>query len=125
MRRQIIVVAAASVISLGLAGCESVPYGNSPAYEPMNGIEGQWFGTDRVAVSEFDHGTFTSRAMDTGNVLAEGSYRYSDQTDVEVTFTSLIRHRTIRANCALVRRDQMNCTASSGANFQLMRRRPA
>jgi hypothetical protein len=124
MRRQII-IAAASLVSMGLAGCQAVPYGNYPTYEPVRGVEGQWFGTDRVAVSEFRRGTFTSRAMDTGNLLAEGSYRYTDQNDLEVTFTSLIRHQTIRANCTLVSPEQMNCTSSSGANFQLLRHRPA
>jgi hypothetical protein len=103
----------------------AVPYGNYPRYERQAGIEGQWIGTDGVAVSEFQGGTFTSHATDTGNLLARGSYRYTDARDIEITFTSLIRHQTIRANCALVTRRQMNCTSSSGANFQLLRRRGA
>lgn len=120
MRRPIIIGAAAAV-SLGLAGCQAVPYGNYPGYERPAGIEGQWIGTDGVAVSEFEDGTFTSHATDTGNMLAQGTYRYTDSRDIEITFTSLIRHQTIRANCALVRPRQMNCTSSSGANFQLLR----
>ena len=121
MKRQF-VMAAASAAGLGLAGCQAGPYGNYPGYERASGVEGEWVGSDRVAVSDFRYGTFTSRAMDTGNVLARGSYHYTDQGDVEITFTSLIRHQTIRANCAVVSPRQMNCTSDSGANFQLLRR---
>lgn len=117
-----IVMGAIAAIALGLAGCETAPYGNYPGYTRMSGVEGRWAGTDGVAVSDFRHGTFTSHAVDTGNLLAQGTYHYTDDRDIEVTFTSLIRHQTIRANCAMVSPDQLNCTASSGANFQLLRR---
>lgn len=119
-----IVIAGAAAVSIALGGCEAVPYGNYPTFRGMSGVEGEWIGTDRVAVSEFNRGSFTSHATDTGNLLAQGNYRYVDDRDIEVTFTSLIRKQTIQANCALVAPDQMNCTSSSGAKFQLMRHRP-
>lgn len=120
--RRLMVMGAAAAVSLSLAGCQTEPYGDAPGYMRPTGVEGQWMGTDGVAVSDFRHGTFTSHAVDTGNLLAQGTYRYTDSRDVLVTFTSLIRHQTIRANCTMVSPGQMNCTSSSGANFQLLRR---
>ncbi len=112
---------------IGAAGfvsaCQTVEYGGPVAVAPPAGAaEGQWVGTDGVAVSTFNNGNFASNATDTNAKLAEGTYRYTDPRTVAITFTSLIRQTVVQANCAVVSQAQMNCTSSSGAQFSLLRR---
>ena len=109
-----------------LASCQTVDYGGPVAVAPPVGAaEGQWVGTDGIAVSTFNNGVFSSAATDTGSKLAEGTYRYTDPNTVAITFTSLMRQTVVNANCAVVSQTQMNCTSSSGAQFSLLRKASA
>jgi hypothetical protein len=109
---------------LTLSACQTIDFGGPVAVAPppVGAAEGQWVGTDGVAMSTFANGAFTSNATDTGSKLAEGSYRYTDPQSVAITFKSLLRGTTVNANCAVVTSSQMNCTSSSGAQFSLIRR---
>jgi len=108
--------------ALLIAGCAtSGPSGQQNAAGPASGVEGDWLSTDGVAVSRFAGGVFTTSALDTGNKLADGSYRVSGNT-VEITVVSLIRQTTTNVNCALVATSQLNCTSSTGQQFVLTRR---
>lgn len=103
-----------------VAGCVAGPQmGGRPA---LSGVEGEWVGTDGIAISSFSAGQFRSTATDTGRVLSTGSYRYLDNRMIEVTINSVIRQSTSRANCALVDYRQLNCTNETGAQFTLVRR---
>ena len=64
---------------------------------------------------------FTTNALDTGNKLADGTYRVSGNM-AEITVISLIRNTTTNVNCLLVSPNQMNCTSSTGQQFVLNRR---
>jgi hypothetical protein len=112
---------------LTLSACQTIDFGGPVAVAPppVGAAEGQWVGTDGVAMSTFANGAFTSNATDTGSKLAEGSYRYTDPQSVAITFKSLLRGTTVNANCAVVTSSQMNCTSSSGAQFSLIRRAAA
>ena len=57
-----------------------------------------------------------------GQKLADGSYRLTGATSVEITGTSLIRQTGISFNCLLVSTSQLNCTSATGQNFVLTRR---
>lgn len=111
-----------------LAACQGV--GGPPPLRqttpaPMtaaSGVEGDWISTDGVAMSRFSSGVFETLATDTGNKLAEGSYSYSDQNNVSISVTSLIRQTTTMVNCSLVTTTQLNCTSSAGQQFSLIRR---
>lgn len=108
---------------LALSACQTIEFGGPVAVAPPAGAaEGQWVGTDGIAVSTFSNGAFSSSATDTGSRLAEGSYRYTDARSVSINFKSLLRGTTVSANCAVVTISQMNCTSSSGAQFSLIRR---
>ena len=112
-------------MSPALAGCQTVYFGGPEPVAPpppVGAAEGQWVGTDGVAVSTFANGAFSSNATDTGAKLAVGSYQYTDPRSVAITFKSLLRGTTVSANCAVVTNSQMNCTSSSGAQFSLIRR---
>ncbi|GLS32567.1 hypothetical protein SAMN04488498_107205 [Mesorhizobium albiziae] len=104
-----------------LAGCMSGgPGGGGFGRAPS--VEGEWLSTDGVAVSRFSGGVFETVATDTGNKLADGSYRMADARTVEITVISLIRQTTTNVNCALASPDQLNCTSSAGQTFVLTRR---
>jgi hypothetical protein len=118
------VPAAAVVSMLLLAGCMGGGGGQSlpPVTAAPTGVEGEWLSSDGVAVSRFSGGIFETVATDTGNKLAEGSYRYVDQRTVEITVVSLIRQTTTAVNCAMATTSQLNCTSSAGQQFVLTRR---
>ncbi|MCU0831979.1 MAG: hypothetical protein MUC58_10800 [Rhizobiaceae bacterium] len=107
-----------------LAGCQvSGPVTTlpQPVPQPQAGLTGNWIGTDNVAISTFGNGSFQTWAADTGAKLAEGTYRQGDGNLVELTLTSLVRGNTSLVNCLLVNNQQLNCTASSGSQFSLVR----
>jgi hypothetical protein len=110
-----------------LYGCQMTPR-QAPvavAATQPSGVEGEWVSTDGVAISRFTGGAFETVATDTGNRLANGTYRYSDGKTVAISVTSLIRQTTSSVNCAMVTASQLNCTSSSGQQFVLTRRAAA
>lgn len=113
-------VASLAALAAILAGCQmAAPV--RPTAPQQTGFEGSWLSTDGVAASTLSGGQFTTRARDTGNTLATGSYRTIDQRTITITVTSLIRQTTSTVNCALVNTTQMNCTSSTGSQFTLVR----
>ncbi|PSJ63390.1 hypothetical protein [Kumtagia ephedrae] len=118
--RKLLSATAVAILAAGISGCVSGgPSG--PNSSAMRGVEGDWVSTDGVAVSRFSGGVFTTNALDTGNKLADGSYRINGNV-VEITVVSLIRNTTTNVNCAQVSPNQLNCTSSTGQNFVLTRR---
>jgi hypothetical protein len=117
-------------ISAAVAGCLAtlggcvidVPAPGGRAATVRGAAEGNWGDTGGVATSRFNNGNFVTFANDTGNRLAEGSYRYIDSRNVEINFTSLVRGQQVRANCLIVNPSQMNCTNDAGSQFSLIRR---
>lgn len=121
--RKLISVAAIAAAAASLAGCVgSGPVVGGPIAVAPRGVEGEWLSTDGVAVSSFSGGAFQTNALDTGNKLADGSYRMADARTVEITVRSLIRQTSTNVNCALVTPNQLNCTSSAGQQFVLTRR---
>lgn len=107
--------------TLAVSGCQSFDLGPQVARAP-SGFEGQWSDAANVGVATLVNGQFTNVATDTGNRLAEGNYTVRDQSTIDLRYRSLIRQQDIAATCLLVGRSQMNCTASTGAQFTLYRR---
>lgn len=85
-------------------------------------VDGQWMDAQGVAVSTFSNGQFVSVATDTGQRVSEGSYRFRDGRNIEISMTSLVRQTQLSVNCTLVAANQLNCTNSQGQNFVLTRR---
>ena len=109
-----------------LAGCQMAET-SRPARVAVQtaGVDGDWISTDGVAVSRFTGGRFETVATDTGNKLAEGTYRFADARTVEISLRSLIRQTTSNVNCAVATPAQLNCTSSDGNRFVLVRRAAA
>ena len=107
-----------------LASCQTYDGPGQPisvAPKPA-GIDGEWVDTRGINSANFSGGTFTSTAIDTGQTMARGSYKYRDPQTVDLAFTSLLRNTTVNAACLLAGPSQLNCTSSSGAQFSLVRR---
>jgi hypothetical protein len=123
-------VAAALCAGLLLTACmgsvRQVPVdvdgGPAAARAVPTGFEGDWISADRVAVSRFAGGVFTTTATDTGNKLADGSYAVTDPRTAQITVVSRIRNTTSNVTCLLATPSQLNCTSSTGQQFVLTRR---
>jgi hypothetical protein len=115
-------IAAAALAAL--AGC-STSGGGPSRTAAASPVDGDWMSTDGVAVSRFQGGIFSTTATDTGNKLAEGTYRFSENKMISISGTSLIRQTPIAFNCLLATPQQLNCTNATGQNFSLNRRQPA
>lgn len=109
-----------------LAGCvieaPNTRFGGGRTMAPQTGFEGNWGDTGGVATSTLRAGSFVSVANDTGNRVAEGSYRQIDSRMIELNYTSLLRNTQVRANCILATQNQLNCTNDGGQQFSLIRR---
>lgn len=113
----------ALVAALALGGCViDDPGPGGGRFVRSGAAEGNWADTGGVATSSFNGGVFVTVANDTGNRLAEGTYRYVGANNVEINFTSLVRGQQVRANCLIIGSSQMNCTNDSGSQFSLVRR---
>ena len=122
-----LIAAAAALVALGGCAYDGPRYGGGgvgpgPMARAPSGVEGDWVGTDGVAISRFTAGRFETIATDTGNKLAEGNYFQRDARTIDINLTSLIRQTTTQVNCARVSQTQLNCTSSAGQQFSLMRR---
>ena len=116
----------AATMAVALAACQtSGPIHDSgpvQASRPTDAVQGQWFDTSGVAFSNVNGGVFETRANDTKEKLAEGSYRFASASLIEINLRSLSRGTQSKVNCALVNPGQLNCTSSSGQPFSLTRR---
>lgn len=111
-------------VATTLAACQSsgpIGGGSIPATSANTSIDGNWVDANGI-VSSFNGGAFETRATDTNERLAEGSYRYLSQRLVEIDMRSIVRGTVSKVNCALVTQSQLNCTSSTGAQFSLTRR---
>jgi hypothetical protein len=120
---------ATATLTLALSGCmgSSGPVGGPGPVKvtaPADAVQGQWFDTSGVAYSNFNGGAFDTRANDTKEKLAEGTYRFAAANLIEINLRSIARGTQSKVNCALVNAGQLNCTSSTGQQFSLTRRSP-
>lgn len=122
MRTRNILTLGAVAAALAVAGCQTdMGSGGGPRVARQTGVEGQWMGTDGVAVSTLQGGRFSSRSIQTGEVLTEGSYSHRGGQTIELSFYSLKSQQQTAATCLLASSDRMNCTLANGTNFVLNR----
>lgn len=123
-RKNVIFAGASALCALLLAGCMSsnAPSDRPPTVAQPTGVEGDWVGTDGVAISSIRGGKFSSRSASTGETLTSGSYVARDQRTIDLDFFSVKSQKSTRATCLLVDANQMNCTLDSGTQFVLTRK---
>ena len=121
--RKLVSASLAVAATMALAACQT---GGGPSEPPPaaapKGVEGSWIDAQGTGLSTISAGKFQTVATDTGQKLADGSYRLTSQTSIEINGTSLIRQSPIAFNCLLVSINQPNCTSQAGQNFVLTRR---
>ena len=109
-----------------LRPCPSPPEGGGgppPVGAPaQTGVDGDWVGTDGVAVSTLRGGQFSSRSLATGETLTNGTYVARDQRTIDLDFFSVRTNQNTKATCILVDVNQMNCTLATGTQFVLTRK---
>ena len=115
-------VGMACLAALALAACTTAGPGEPLPKAAPKGVEGSWIDAQGTGLSTLTAGRFQTVATDTGQKLADGSYKLTGATSVEITGTSLIRQAPISFNCLLVSTSQLNCTSATGQNFVLTRR---
>lgn len=113
-----------AALSFSVAACQTqAPIYDGGGIAPQAnaaGIDGNWVDANGIT-SSFNGGVFITRATDTNEKLAEGSYRYQSPRLVEIEMRSLVRGTVSKVNCAMVSQSQLNCTSSAGAQFSLQR----
>lgn len=117
--RSIAVVAALAAVAGCQTGGGSAPSIVAPA---RPAVEGQWIGTDGVAISTFQAGRFTSALAATGEVLTEGTYALGPNDIIQLQFFSVKAQKQVAANCILAEGQRLNCTLDSGTQFTLVRK---
>lgn len=126
MTKRTIVAAGALLLAGGLlAACTSTPEsgGRPPQLgTQQTGVEGDWVGTDGVAVSTLRGGQFSSRSLATGETLTNGTYAARDQRTIDLDFFSVRTSQNTKATCLLADINRMNCTLSTGTQFVLTRK---
>ena len=123
--RTLLAAGAMAGAAMALAGCIGTVDGSGPARiaaAPAGGVEGAWIDSGGTGLSTFAGGVFQTTATDTGQRLADGTYRMRDARTVEINGTSLIRQAPISFNCLMIDNRQLNCTSSGGQQFTLTRR---
>lgn len=120
--RKLVPVAALAVCGALLAACTSSPGGRPPIGSATTGVEGDWVGTDGVAVSSLRAGQFSSRSLATGETLTNGTYMFRDSKTIDLDFFSVRTNQNTKATCLLVDQNQMNCTLATGTQFVLNRK---
>jgi hypothetical protein len=118
--RKLFSAGAVAAMAAALAGCMSGGPGQGPA-AVATGVEGKWVDGKATGVSTLAGGVFQTVATDTGQKLADGSYKMTGANSVLISGTSLIRQAPISFNCLLASANQLNCTSAGGANFVLNR----
>jgi hypothetical protein len=119
--RKLFSAGAVAAMAAALAGCMSGGPGQGPATAAATGVEGKWVDGKGTGVSTLAGGVFQTVATDTGQKLADGSYKMTGANSVLISGTSLIRQAPISFNCLLASANQLNCTSAGGANFVLNR----
>ena len=117
--RHAISLAAVALAAMSLTACVS-GYGYGPGPRG-NSIEGTWLDPNGIQ-SSFSGGTFQTRTTDTNTLLATGRYTEVRPGLVRIDLRSLVRNTNSTVNCALATPTTLNCTSSSGDQFQLTRR---
>jgi hypothetical protein len=98
-----------------LAACQS--FDTQPQRTQM---DGRWASTDGVFIAEFERGTFTSRFVQTGEVLAQGTYTVNGP-NVSMRWLSVQAQAQRSATCTFTGASMVHCQQDGGGTFDLQR----
>jgi hypothetical protein len=121
MNARMAACAASIALTAIVSGCQSAPDRPASVDVPQSPVDGEWIGSDGVAISSLYGGHFRSRSVQTGETLTEGTYRFRDQNTIDLSFYSVKTQQQTAAACLLATPSQMNCTLGNGTQFILTR----
>ena len=121
MNARTVASAAPILAAAAITRCQSAPDRPAPVKLPPSPVDGEWMGTDGVAISSLYGGQFRSRSVKTGETLTEGTYKFRDQNTIDLSFYSVKTQQQTAAACLLAAPDKMNCTLGNGTQFVLTR----
>ncbi len=107
---------AALFAALMLTACQTYQV----AQPQRTAMDGRWASTDGVFVAEFDRGSFTSRFVQTGEVLAQGTYSVSGSA-VSLRWLSVQAQAQRSASCTFTTASTVQCQQDGGGAFELQR----
>ena len=110
--------AALALLAVLLAACQSNPI--RPIVSRGPAIEGEWRSGDGISVTSFRGGQFTTRFVETNEVLAQGTYTGAGN-DIAMRWVSIARQEQLSATCSLTGPATMRCTPAGGSGFDLTR----
>ncbi len=106
---------AALFATLFLAACQS--YDVQPQATAM---DGRWASTDGVFIADFQRGSFTSRFIQTNEILAQGTYTVTG-SNVSMRWLSVQAQEQRAATCTFTGPSQVSCMQAGGGSFALQR----
>ncbi|MGH6926339.1 MAG: hypothetical protein ACRED5_21640 [Propylenella sp.] len=107
---------AALIAAISVAACQSYEV-QAPQRTPM---DGRWASSDGVFIADFQRGSFTSRFVQTNEILAQGTYTVSG-ANVSLRWLSVQAQEQRAANCTFTSADLVSCQQEGGGNFNLQR----
>ncbi|MCB1415465.1 MAG: hypothetical protein KDJ64_03530 [Nitratireductor sp.] len=109
---------AALLIVVAVSGCETQGKKANPL-AGGGGLSGSWISSDSVFTAEFQDGSFTSRANDTGETLSTGNYIVVSANEVRLEWIGNLSRQQNVASCQRPSVDILNCTDQAGRAFSL------
>ena len=108
-----------AIAVLVLAGCETAKINPTAG---GGGLAGEWNPDSGGYTAKFDNGAFSTLALDTGNIISQGSYVAVSETEVSLNWSSNVTGTQNSAACARPDINTLNCTDGGGKPFVLRRR---
>lgn len=104
--------------ALALAACETATINPTAG---GGGLAGNWKPDQGAYTASFQNGAFTTTALDTGNVISQGSYVAISEKEVELNWQSNVTNTPNSARCQRPDPNTLVCSDAGGKAFTLRR----
>lgn len=111
---------AALLSALAIGACQSYTVQQPQQLQPTTAMDGRWASSDGVFIATFERGNFTSRFIQTNEVLAQGTYTVAGDS-VSLRWLSVQAQQQRSAACTFISADTVSCQQQGGGSFNLTR----
>ena len=106
---------AALFLAAFLAACQT-----GSVQPQRTAMDGNWASSDGIFIATFQNGSFTSRYIQTNEVLAQGTYVVTGG-NVSMRWLSVQAQEQRAATCAFTTASTVRCQQEGGGTFDLLR----
>lgn len=106
---------AALVAATLLAACQT-----GTVQPRATAMDGEWASADGIFIATFERGSFTSRFIQTNEILAQGTYAVSGSL-VSLRWLSVQAQEQRAATCTFATATTVRCQQEGGGAFDLLR----